>query len=97
MPFGSVICQQTKTGCIGLTACVKPSCAIWCATGRTFPLVLPREYIDPLALYAEKARLNALRGHLAEGAAQAARGEFSSESLQDMLQDFRKSPDGLKV
>ena len=39
-----------------------------------------------------KARLNALRSHLAEGAAQAARGEFASESLQDMLQDFRKSP-----
>ena len=44
-----------------------------------------------------KARLNALRSHLAEGAGQAARGEFASESLQDMLQDFRKSPDGKGV
>ena len=44
-----------------------------------------------------KARLNALRGHLAEGAAQATRGEFASESLQDMLKDFKKSPDGKGV
>ena len=35
--------------------------------------------------------------HLAEGAAQAVRGEFASESLEDMLKDFRKSPDGKGV
>ena len=44
-----------------------------------------------------KTRLNALRSHLVKGAAQAARGEFASESLEDMLKDFRKSPDGKGV
>lgn len=37
-----------------------------------------------------KAKLAALRGHLAEGAAQAARGEFVTDSLDEMLGEFKK-------
>lgn len=37
-----------------------------------------------------KVKLAALRGHLAEGAAQAARGEFATPPLADMLEDCRK-------
>lgn len=44
-----------------------------------------------------KTKLQALRGHLAEGAAQAARGEFAAEPLDEMLEEFRKSPDGTGV
>lgn len=40
-----------------------------------------------------KTKLAALRGHLAEGEMQAARGDFASESLEEMLEDFRKTPD----
>lgn len=36
-----------------------------------------------------KAKLHALRAHLAEGAAQAARGEFVDQSLDDMLNEFK--------
>lgn len=36
-----------------------------------------------------KTKLNALRTHLAEGAAQAARGEFVDQSLNDMLNEFK--------
>ena len=44
-----------------------------------------------------KTKLQALRGHLAEGAAQAACGEFATEPLDEMLEDFRKSPEGTGV
>lgn len=39
-----------------------------------------------------KTKLAALRGHLAEGAAQAARGEYVSDSLDDMLSEFKETP-----
>jgi antitoxin ParD1/3/4 len=38
-----------------------------------------------------KAKLNALRTHLGEGAAQAQAGEFVSQPLGDMLSEFRES------
>ncbi|MEW7988301.1 MAG: type II toxin-antitoxin system ParD family antitoxin [Candidatus Thiodiazotropha sp.] len=41
-----------------------------------------------------KSKLAALQGHLAEGAAQAARGEFVTDSLNDMLSEFKENPDG---
>lgn len=41
-----------------------------------------------------KAKLAALRGHLAEGAAQAERGEFVTDSLNDMLSEFKENQDG---
>ncbi|MEW7986974.1 MAG: type II toxin-antitoxin system ParD family antitoxin [Candidatus Thiodiazotropha endolucinida] len=41
-----------------------------------------------------KSKLAALQAHLAEGAAQAARGEFVSDSLNDMLSEFKDNPDG---
>ena len=44
-----------------------------------------------------KAKLNALRTHLAEGAAQAARGEFVTESLDEMLDDLKKTRNGKAV
>ena len=37
-----------------------------------------------------EARLAALRAHLAEGAAQAERGEFVTLSLDEMLRKFRE-------
>jgi antitoxin ParD1/3/4 len=36
-----------------------------------------------------KTKLEALRGHLAEGAEQARRGEFVEQSLDDMLNEFK--------
>ncbi|MCU7848715.1 MAG: type II toxin-antitoxin system ParD family antitoxin [Candidatus Thiodiazotropha sp. (ex Lucinoma kastoroae)] len=41
-----------------------------------------------------KAKLTALRGHLAEGAAQAERGEYVTDSLNDMLSEFKENQDG---
>ena len=46
------------------------------------------------ALEERKTRLAALRTHLGEGAAQAERGEFVSESLDEMLREFREEQDG---
>ena len=37
-----------------------------------------------------KSKLAALRSHLAEGAAQAERGEFVTLSLDEMLREFRE-------
>ena len=37
-----------------------------------------------------EAKLNALRTHLGEGAAQAGRGEFVTDSLEDMLGEFKE-------
>lgn len=45
----------------------------------------------------QKAKMNALRAHLAEGAAQAARGEFVTESLEEMLGDLKKTRNGKTV
>ena len=45
----------------------------------------------------QKAKMNALRTHLAEGAAQAARGEFVTESLEEMLGDLKKTRNGKTV
>lgn len=36
-----------------------------------------------------KARLEVLRAHLAEGERQARRGEFSTQSLDEMLAEFK--------
>ncbi len=36
-----------------------------------------------------KARLDALRAHLAEGAQQAQRGEFIDQSQEEMINEFR--------
>ena len=36
-----------------------------------------------------KSKLNALRVHLAEGASQAAAGEFIDQSLDEMLSEFK--------
>ena len=41
-----------------------------------------------------KTKLAALRIHLAEGAAQAERGEFVTLSLDEMLRKFREERDG---
>ena len=41
-----------------------------------------------------KAKLAALQGHLAEGAQQAQRGEFVSQSLGDMLGEFKSGNHG---
>ena len=41
------------------------------------------------SLEERKSRLEALRAHLGEGAAQAARGEFVSQSVDDMLNEFK--------
>ena len=38
-----------------------------------------------------KAKLDALRTHLGEGAAQAQAGEFVNQPLGDMLSEFRES------
>lgn len=40
-----------------------------------------------------KVKLAALRGHLAEGATQATRGEYVTESLENMLNEFKETPD----
>ena len=40
-----------------------------------------------------KSKLAALRSHLAKGAAQAERGEFVTESLDEMLRKFREEQD----
>ena len=37
----------------------------------------------------KKAKLQALRSHLNEGAAQAARGEFVDQSVEEMLEEFK--------
>lgn len=37
----------------------------------------------------KKAKLEALRAHLSEGALQAARGEFVEQSVGDMLEEFK--------
>lgn len=36
-----------------------------------------------------KSRLEVLRAHLGEGAAQATRGEFVTQSVDDMLSEFK--------
>ena len=36
-----------------------------------------------------KSKMKALRIHLGEGAAQSARGEYVTDSLDEMLQEFR--------
>jgi len=41
------------------------------------------------SLEERKFRLEALRVRLGEGAAQAARGEFVSQSVEDMLGEFK--------
>ena len=41
-----------------------------------------------------KSRMDALRKHLAEGAAQSARGEYTTESIDEMLGDFKKTRNG---
>lgn len=41
-----------------------------------------------------KTRLAALRAHLGEGAAQAERGEFVTQPLDEMLREFREEQDG---
>ena len=41
-----------------------------------------------------KTKLSALRAHLAEGAAQARRGEFVLKPLDEMLKEFREEQDG---
>ena len=46
------------------------------------------------SLEERKARLAALRAHLAEGAVQAERGEFVTKSLDRMLREFRDERDG---
>ena len=46
------------------------------------------------ALEERKTRLAALRVHLGEGAAQAERGEFVSQPLDEMLREFREEQDG---
>lgn len=37
-----------------------------------------------------RTKLNALRAHLAEGAGQAARGEFADQSLEEILAEFKE-------
>lgn len=37
-----------------------------------------------------RTKLNALRAHLAEGADQAARGEFADQSLEEILAEFKE-------
>ncbi|MDZ7841667.1 MAG: type II toxin-antitoxin system ParD family antitoxin [Gammaproteobacteria bacterium] len=37
-----------------------------------------------------RAKLEALRAHLAEGAGQAARGEFVDQSLEEILAEFKE-------
>ena len=49
------------------------------------------------ALEERKTRLAALRAHLDEGAAQAARREFVSEPLDEMLRKFREEQDGKSI
>lgn len=44
-----------------------------------------------------KAKLRALRTHLAEGAEQAGRGEFVTDSLEDMLGEFKEEQHGKPV
>ncbi len=44
-----------------------------------------------------KAKLSALRTHLAEGAAQAKRGEFVTPALDDMLDEFKVEQHGKSV
>ena len=44
-----------------------------------------------------KTKLDALRGHLAEGAAQAERGEFVTGSLEQMLGDFKDQHNGQAI
>lgn len=39
-----------------------------------------------------KAKLEALRGHLAEGARQARAGQFIDQSLDEMLDEFKSNP-----
>lgn len=46
------------------------------------------------ALEERKAKLAALRVHLAEGAAQAERGEFVTESFDEILREFREEQGG---
>ena len=46
------------------------------------------------SLEERKTKLEALRGHLGEGAEQAARGEFINENLEEMLGDFKAKKHG---
>lgn len=44
-----------------------------------------------------KAKLSALRRHLAEGATQAEQGQFVTQSLKDMLDEFKPAGDGKPI
>lgn len=44
-----------------------------------------------------KAKLEALRTHLGEGAAQAQRGEFVTQSVGEMLNEFKEEHRGTPV
>lgn len=45
-------------------------------------------------LEGRKAKLDALRAHLAEGAQQAQRGEFVKQSLGEMIDEFKSERHG---
>jgi antitoxin ParD1/3/4 len=44
-----------------------------------------------------KAKLNALRTHLSEGAAQAQRGDFVAQPIDEMLSEFKEEQRGKSV
>jgi antitoxin ParD1/3/4 len=52
---------------------------------------------DALRHLESEKRLDALRAHLAEGAQQAALGNFAPQSKDELLMDFRKRRNGEQV
>ncbi len=61
--------------------------------GRTAAIVMPvQEYEEYKAL-----KLENLRRHIAEGAAQADRGEFSEKTMSDIIKEARQERDAKKV
>lgn len=49
------------------------------------------------SLEERKAKLDALRSHLSQGALQAQQGEFVHQPLDDMLQEFKAGKNGKPV